>query len=80
MNCKVMGVKRLDFDEIHGRQIWVAFDEKDVEGKACERYFISDTQEVPELSPNQNIDVIYNRKGKIESIKILSGKQLTINS
>ena len=77
--AKVVGYKRADFkpkdsdSEIKGINLFVTFKRDGVQGFACERLFVSDSRAgnyLPKVG--DEVDIFYNRYGKVESITLAS--------
>jgi hypothetical protein len=77
---RVLGTQRLDFttadgNRINGVKIHGAFKDANVEGLAVEAFFINAENksfELPEgITANSEVDITFNRKGKIEAINII---------
>lgn len=71
----LLGYKDLDFvDEkgnpVKGKQLFTAYGEDGVTGKACGKLFIrAGSIELPPLAVGMALDITYNRKGKVTSVK-----------
>ena len=79
MKIKVIGTRDLDFNSndgspVKGIQLYVSFPEENVMGEMTDRMFIRDGFALPACKPGDMLEVVFNRKGKPESIT-LAGKQ-----
>ena len=74
MQAILLGVRKLDFStndgQIKGTQLFIAFDEDDVTGKATDRIFVKSDIPLPKLEINKPFNVYFNRKGKVDSITV----------
>jgi hypothetical protein len=73
MKAILLGTRPLDFTTndgslIKGTQLFIAFDEDDVVGKATDKLFVKDGIDIPKLEINKPFNVYFNRKGKVEAI------------
>lgn len=78
MKCMVAGIRRgMSFrtkegNEIRGSKIHLVFPDSNVEGRAVDSFFISDSSPAfPALSkvaPEKEVEVLFNRYGKVDSI------------
>lgn len=79
MVVTILGKRSVDFTDKDGRRIvgfsvYIAHDEKNVEGMSCEKIFIS-----PEMMPKSGITVgsemvvDYNNRGKVAAIGPVKG-------
>ena len=74
MKVILLGVRKLDFTtqdgQVKGTQLFIAFDEDDVQGKATDKIFIKSDMQLPKLEINKPFNVFFNRKGKVEAITL----------
>ena len=73
MEVNVLGKQSMDFktstgDAIKGLNLFVAFEEKGVDGMKTERLFVNGNVQCPDIQPGDTIDINFNYRGKIESI------------
>lgn len=74
MQAKLLGVMKVNFtnnqnEAVQGLNIFVAFQDENVEGLRAEKFFLKDTIALPkETKINDVIDIVFNFKGKIEAI------------
>lgn len=74
MLVKLIGVMDVNFsnnnnENIQGTNIFVAFDDSNVKGLRTEKFFLKKEIAIPkETKINDTLDLIFNHKGKIESI------------
>lgn len=56
-------------EAVQGLNIFVAFQDENVEGLRAEKFFLKDTIALPkDTKINDVIDIVFNFKGKIEAI------------
>jgi len=82
MRAKVLGIQKLDFSDgsgntVKGTKIYCAFSDENVDGKMTDNYFIrSDSSiDTSEVTVNCDVEIYYNRKGKLSSLKVLAASQ-----
>lgn len=69
-----MGVMNIDFtnsqnETVHGTNLFVAFEDENVNGLRCEKFFLRNNIDLPkDTKINDVIDIVFNFKGKIEAI------------
>ena len=72
MQAILLGVRKLDFTtndgQVKGTQLFIAFDEDDVQGKATDKIFVKSDIQLPKMELNKPFQVFFNRKGKVEAI------------
>lgn len=74
MQAKLLGVMKVNFtnnqnETVQGNNIFVAFQDENVEGLRCEKFFLKDNIALPkDTKINDVIDIVFNFKGKIEAI------------
>ncbi len=74
MQAKLLGVMKVNFtnnqnEAVQGLNIFVAFQDENVEGLRAEKFFLKDTIALPkDTKINDVIDIVFNFKGKIEAI------------
>lgn len=74
MQAKLLGVMKVNFtnnqnESVQGTNLFVAFQDENVEGLRAEKFFLKDTIALPkETKINDVIDIVFNFKGKIEAI------------
>lgn len=71
---ELLGFRHLDFttddgSAVKGVQLFVAFAEDGVTGRMADKLFIRDGIALPALTPGMMLDISFNRKGKVESVK-----------
>lgn len=75
MKAKLLGAQGIGFtnpngEEIKGMNIFVAFEDEQVEGMRCERFFLKEGVSLPkETKINDTLELNFNYKGKIISIQ-----------
>lgn len=82
MNARVLGIQPVNYvskktgNPVVGVTLHCAFKDPDVQGESAESVFISDNLNVRELvdtiQPGDTIDVVYNRRGYVASVSIVS--------
>ena len=77
MKVKLQGIRDLDFKSadgapIKGVQFFVSFPENGVLGEMVDKLFLHDDFAIPDCKPGDILDISFNRKGKPESIKLIS--------
>jgi len=71
----LVGFRELDFTDdkgnsVKGTQLHTTYSEDGVTGKACGKTFIrAGSMELPPLTVGMALDITYNRKGKVTSVK-----------
>lgn len=73
MTVKLLGIQPVDFlnnngETIKGINIFCAFPDEAVEGLRTEKFFLKDGIKLPECKVNDNLNVSFNRKGKVEMV------------
>lgn len=74
MQAKLLGVMKVNFtnnqnESVQGTNLFVAFQDENVEGLRAEKFFLKDTIALPkETKINDVIDIVFNYKGRIEAI------------
>lgn len=75
MQAKLLGVMKVNFtnnlnEAVQGTNLFVAFQDENVDGLRCEKFFLKDNITLPkDTKINDVIDISFNYKGKIEAIK-----------
>ena len=68
-----LGFTNAQNQEIKGCNVFVAFQDENVEGLRCEKFFLKDNIALPKNTKiNDVIDIVFNFKGKIEKIEQLN--------
>ncbi len=73
MLAKLLGSQKFDFissdgKSVKGTSIFISYPDENVVGLRCERMFINDSIQLPELTPGSEISLTFNRKGKVETV------------
>ena len=74
MKAQLIGIQGIHFtnnngEEIRGTNIFVAFQDENIEGFRTEKFFLKDGITLPkDTKLNDNIEISFNRKGKVEMI------------
>lgn len=75
MQAKLVGVMSVNFtnpsgEKIRGTNLFAAFKDENVQGMRTEKFFVKDGIALPEqMKINDVLDISFNHKGRIESIK-----------
>lgn len=75
MLVKYIGKSDIDFtnsngEKIKGTNLFCIFEDTNVEGFRAEKFFLKEGITLPkEVKLNDIIDIMFNRKGKVEQIK-----------
>ena len=75
MRGRLEGVQKISFtnsagEEISGMNIYVAFQDENVEGLKTEKFFLKSNISLPkDTKINDMLEISFNYKGKIESIQ-----------
>lgn len=78
MQAKLLGVMKVNFtnnqnEAVQGTNLFVAFQDENVEGLRTEKFFLKDNIALPKNTKiNDVIDIVFNFKGKIEKIEQLN--------
>lgn len=78
MQAKLLGVMKVNFtnnqnESVQGTNLFVAFQDENVEGLRAEKFFLKDNIALPKNTKiNDVIDIVFNFKGKIEKIEQLN--------
>lgn len=76
MKVKVVGLKDVNFVDsssgknITGTTIFVLKEEKHTVGLESGKYFIKSSINIDGLKVNDNVDLLFNERGKVESLTI----------
>ena len=74
MLATLHGIRPLDFTandgkKVKGTQLFVSFEENGVTGRATDKVFVKADIELPKkLQIGQEIDLYFDRKGKVEAV------------
>lgn len=71
---ELLGFRHLDFStddgsSVKGDQLFVAFAEDGVTGRMADKLFIRDGIALPTLTPGMMLDIGFNHKGRVISVK-----------
>ncbi len=71
--CTIMGIRRTAFDtkdgkEVRGTSLYFSYPGKDMLGVMCDKAFVPDRIQLPELKPGMNVMLLYNKYGKVEAV------------
>lgn len=77
MIFRVLGRREVSFvskdgAKIEGTQVFVSYDDTHVQGVATDRLFFSPRHNPSSIMVGDDLEVYYNRFGKIESFKIIN--------
>lgn len=76
MIVKLLGMQALDFtsadgNKIVGNNLFIAFEQKNVNGFKTDKVFCSDKISLPkELKTNTLLNISFNMHGKVESVEV----------
>lgn len=73
MKVKLVGIQHVSFtnnngEVIKGMNIHCAFKDEHVEGLRTEKFFLKDDIKLPECKINDDLDIVFNMRGKVELI------------
>lgn len=74
MKARLMGLQIINFtngdgEAINGKNIFVAFKDDNVEGYRTDKFFLKESIVLPkDLKLNEEVELAFNHRGKIESI------------
>lgn len=74
MQAKLLGVMKVNFtnnqnEAVQGTNLFVAFQDENVEGLRTEKFFLKDSIALPkDIKINDVINIVFNFKGKIETV------------
>lgn len=74
MKMRLLGARELDFtasdgSRVKGMQLFVAYTAKNVVGEISDKLFIREGVELPQFKVGEAIEVAFNNRGKVESVK-----------
>ena len=74
MHHKIHGFRNLDFkandgNQVQGVQLFTTYQADGVTGEHTDKIFIRADMEIPSVKIGDTIDVFYNNRGKVESVK-----------
>lgn len=55
-------------DHIEGLNLYVSYEDNNVIGEKCERFFVNKDIAIPNLNVGDSLNLFFNHRGKIESI------------
>ncbi len=75
MIVKLIGISELDFvatngEHIKGNNLYVCYPADNVMGNKCDRFFVNQNIQLPDVKIGSNIDVAFNNKGKVEAVTL----------
>lgn len=74
MLAKALGIMKLDFTTpdgktVEGVSLYCAYEDANVIGYKTDRFYVRKGVDMPaELKPNDNIELHFDRKGKVEEV------------
>ena len=73
MIATLYGYQKLQFTgadghRVSGYNLYVGFEESNVVGLKCQKFYVNDTVDIPEQAINQKVDLSFNYRGRIESV------------
>lgn len=77
MDMTLRGYRKLDFtpdsgDAVKGTQLFTSYTEDGVTGEMTGKFFIRDSIALPALTPGMMLDIGFNHKGRVISVKAAS--------
>lgn len=83
MKATLLGTRNLNFSTneqtVKGTQLFISFPDDNVDGEMCDKLFIREDFLLPSLKPGDVVEISFNRRGKPESINVISPKKININ-
>jgi hypothetical protein len=55
-------------DHIEGLNLYVSYEDNNVIGEKCERFFVNKDIAIPNLKVGDSLNLFFNHRGKVESI------------
>ena len=73
MLVRLLGIKPIEFtndngERISGNTIFCAFKDETVDGLRTEKWFLKEAVKLPECKINDNLEISFNMKGKVEMV------------
>jgi hypothetical protein len=74
MKMRLLGARDLDFkandgSQVRGMQLFVAYATDGVVGEMTDKLFVRDGVDLPQFKVGDSIDVAFNNRGKVDSVK-----------
>lgn len=74
MKMRLLGARELDFkandgSQVKGMQLFVAYTAENVVGEMSDKLFIRAGTDLPQFKVGEVIEVAFNNRGKVESVK-----------
>ena len=76
MTYEVAGIKNINYTSkktglpVSGRELHVLYSDKNVEGTAVDKIFVSSRIETGHIHVGDNINIFYNRYGQVDFIEV----------
>lgn len=76
MQAVLLGICELNFksstgDNIEGKQLFYAYPEQNTIGHRADKVFIRKDIKLPDMKPNDTINLFFDRKGKVEAVTLV---------
>lgn len=73
MKAKLVGFSQIDFqngdgERIAGTNLFVTYPDDRVSGVKTDKFFVKDSVELPQVKLNEEINIFFNQRGKVEAI------------
>lgn len=78
MQAILLGICELNFksgstgDNIQGTQLFYAYPEQNTIGHRADKVFIRKDIQLPNMKPNDTINLFFDRKGKVEAVTLVT--------
>lgn len=77
MQAVVLGFSELNFrsgngDLIQGTQLFYAFPDENTVGHKADKVFVKKNIQLPDMKPNDTINLFFDRKGKVEAVTLVT--------
>lgn len=66
----ILNFKSSSGDEINGTQLFYAYTDEKTVGYKTDKVFVRKGIELPEMKPNDTINLFFDRKGKVEAVTV----------
>lgn len=73
MQVKLVGIQKISFinsngETVNGTKVHCMYKDPNIEGFAVEKFFLKEEIKLPECKVNDNIELVFNMKGKVENV------------
>ena len=75
MNCKIIGIKKVDYTNKQGRQVngtelHVSYPDNKVDGQAVDKFYISSmVNDCTSAKIGKNVNILFNQYGKVDFLQ-----------